>query len=127
VIKQVCLCIAMQQFLVMLTITEALVIAEQETLYKQIYNSTLGIIFFGTPHQGSRLANYATAITSPLLVLANKPDAELLEFLKKDNPALKQLGDQWKAHHEKKQYDVVSFYETKTMRLVRGLKCLVSP
>ncbi|KAN0110209.1 hypothetical protein V8E51_006596 [Hyaloscypha variabilis] len=105
-----------------LVIKQALVIAEQETLYKQIYNSTLGIIFFGTPHQGSRLANYATAITSPLLVLANKPDAELLEFLKKDNPALKQLGDQWKAHHEKRPYDIVSFYETKTMR---PFKCLV--
>ncbi|KAE9372043.1 hypothetical protein N431DRAFT_482911 [Stipitochalara longipes BDJ] len=104
-----------------LVIKQALVIAEQEMPYKKIYNSTLGIIFFGTPHQGSSLANYATAITRTLLVLANKPNAELLESLRKGSPALKKLGDDWKTHHERRPYDVVSFYETRTMKGLRGL------
>jgi hypothetical protein len=102
---------------------QALVLAEQESPYKQIYNSTLGIIFFGTPHQGSNLANYATTITRTLLVLAKKPNAELLESLRKGGPALKQLSEDWKAHHERMPYQIVSFYETRTMK---GLRSLVS-
>ena len=89
--------------------------------YKQIYNSTLGIMFFGTPHQGSNFAKYAKAITSPLLVLANKPNAELLEFLRKDSPALKKLGEDWNAHHERRPYDIVSLYEMRTMNFFRNL------
>jgi hypothetical protein len=100
---------------------QALIIAEQETAYKQICHNTLGIIFFGTPHQGSSIANYATTTTRTLLILANKPNAELLESLRKGSPALKQLGEDWKAHHERRPYKIASFYETRTMRGLRGL------
>lgn len=106
-----------------LTRRQALIIAEQESPYRHIYNSTLGIIFFGTPHQGSNLANYATTITRTLLVLAKKPNAELLESLRKGGPALKQLSEDWKAHHERRPYQIVSFYETRTMK---GMRSLVS-
>jgi hypothetical protein len=90
-------------------------------LYKQIYNSTLGVIFFGTPHQGSSTANYATTITRNLLILANKPNAELLESLRTGSPVLKQLDDDWKTHHERRPYEIASFYETRTMKGLRGL------
>jgi cytochrome bd-type quinol oxidase subunit 1 len=101
---------------------QALIIAEQEAPYKHIFNSTLGIIFFGTPHQGSSIANYATTLTRTLHILANKPNAELLKSLQKGSPSLKHLGEEWKKHHDRRPYEIVSFYETRTMK---GLKYLV--
>jgi len=97
------------------------VIAGQEETYTSIYESTLGIIFFGTPHQGSSIASHATAITRTLLPLARQPDAELLKTLRKGSPSLKRLGEDWKKHHERRPYNIVSFYETRTMRGLRGL------
>jgi hypothetical protein len=34
---------------------------------------------------------------------------------------LKQLEEDWKAHHERRPYGIVSFYETRTMKGMRGL------
>jgi hypothetical protein len=102
-------------------VEQALIIAEQESPYKHIFNNTLGIIFFGTPHKGSSIANYATTLTRTLLILANKPNSELLESLRKGSPSLKQLGEEWKEHHDRRPYGIVSFYETRTMKGLRDL------
>ncbi|KAF8857571.1 hypothetical protein BDZ45DRAFT_744234 [Acephala macrosclerotiorum] len=105
-----------------LVIKQALILAQDETLYMSIYNSLRGVIFFGTPHQGSSLAAYATVLTRIPLIFANKPSPKLLEALRRDSRALKKLTDDFRKHHGRRPYNVVTFYETRTMK---GMKKLV--
>lgn len=102
---------------------QALIFAQDEAIYSSVYTHLRGIIFFGTPHQGSDIATYATVLTQIPLMLSNKPDPTLLLALKHDSEVLKKLTEDFKKHHEARPYDIVTFYETQTMK---GLKHLVS-
>lgn len=104
-------------------IKQALILAQDERYYVSIYNSLQGVIFFGTPHQGSSLAAYATILTRIPLIFANKPSPKLLEALRRDSDALKKLTEDFRKHHGEKPYNIVTFYETRTMK---GMKNLVS-
>jgi hypothetical protein len=102
---------------------QALILASTHPDYINLHTSTIGILFFGTPHQGSALANSAALIARFLVAIANKPHPLLLETLKKDNPILNGLTEKFKRCIEGRGIEVVSFYETRTMR---GFKHLVS-
>ncbi|CZR53779.1 uncharacterized protein PAC_03660 [Phialocephala subalpina] len=104
-----------------LVIKQALILAQDETFYMSIYNNLQGVIFFGTPHQGSGLAAYATVLTRIPLILANKPSPKLLEALRRDSDALKKLTDAFRKHHGGKPYNIVTFYETRTMKGMKNL------
>ncbi|TVY49381.1 Protein SERAC1 [Lachnellula occidentalis] len=106
-----------------LVIKQALIIAERERrYYKHIYQSTGGVIFFGTPHQGSSMADIGTTVARIASTLTHKPDPELLQSLKKGNHILETLTEKFREHHKAKPYDIVSFYET---RVMRGFKTLI--
>ncbi|TVY67461.1 Protein SERAC1, partial [Lachnellula suecica] len=104
-----------------LVIKQALVTAHKEHRYAAIYNSTCGIIFFGTPHRGSNLAIYGSAVARVPTILANKPGAKLLKTLKKDSKALGTLSERFRAQHEVRAYEIVSFYETRAMKKLQTL------
>jgi hypothetical protein len=99
---------------------QALVLASQETLFKHIFDSTIGVIFFGTPHQGSGVANYATTIARVSSSIALKPAPGLLQSLKHESPKLAQLTGDFKQLLDLKPISIVSFYETRTMKIVLG-------
>ncbi|TVY18488.1 hypothetical protein LARI1_G003153 [Lachnellula arida] len=102
---------------------DALIIAERERrYYKHIYQSTSGVIFFGTPHQGSSMADIGTTVARIASTIVHKPEPELLQSLKKGNHILETLTEKFKEHHKAKPYDIVSFYET---RVMRGFKTLI--
>jgi hypothetical protein len=79
-------------------------------------------MFFGTPHQGSSFASLALLITRLPTEIALKPDQQLLRTLTVGNEVLKKLAEEFREHHQKRQYPIVSFYETK---IISGLKKLV--
>lgn len=105
-----------------LVLKQALIIAQHESLYRPIYQSVRGVIFFGTPHQGSSLANYATILARIPLILTNKPPPQLLEALRKESGELKSLTNNFKSLLNANPFSVVSFYETRTLN---GWKALV--
>lgn len=79
---------------------QALVIANEKTCYHSILNSTKAIFFFGTPHQGSHLADtilrasflLSLPTTSAVQVRGGKPlTSELVEELSPESKSLDEL------------------------------------
>jgi len=97
-----------------LVVKWALIEAQINLLYRSILESTVGIVFLGTPHQGSNAASFATILARiaerTLLV---RPPTELLRTLTRDSDVLDQSWRQFPniCQHIK----ICSFYETLTM------------
>lgn len=72
--------------------------------FKDIRLSTAGIIFLGTPHQGSEVAVYGVWLAQAL-----GHDKTLLESLRKDNPILYNVARDFEASYS--NADVVCYYE----------------
>ena len=88
---------------------KALVIANHGTVYKEVKSATTGILFLGTPHQGSNLADFAASLLEPLQRLTPVVDAELLKNLRTDAPQLFEISrDFWAEYAD---LDIVCFYE----------------
>ena len=66
--------------------------------------ATVGILFLGTPHQGSSAAEYGTWLAR---ALGN--DTTLLETLKKNSPTLLEVAQDFEASYS--NVDIVCFYE----------------
>jgi len=82
-----------------------------------MFNSTKGVVFFGTPHQGSTFASYGATLARVLGSVAFKPAPELLRSLKNGRQRLCNHTDEFRQLLEMKPLGIVSFYETKTMIL----------
>ncbi|KAG4442234.1 hypothetical protein IFR05_002283 [Cadophora sp. M221] len=98
-----------------LVLKQALVIAQNESRHKQIHDSVRGVIFFGTPHQGSGLANYATVLARIPLVIGIDTHPQLLNSLRKTSKDLKRLTDDFRDCIDATGISVVSFYELRTL------------
>lgn len=88
----------------MLSSRQALVLADHGEDFKDIRLSTAGIVFLGTPHQGSDAAVYGV-----WLAKIARHDATMLESLKRDSPALYDIA--WDFDKSYRNADVVCFYE----------------
>lgn len=71
--------------------------ATQHEDYRQIYVSTFGIIFLGTPHTGSDLTGWATMLQAMSDAVVPKAfwqsESVLLKTLKKDNETLQNINN----------------------------------
>ncbi|KAF6234181.1 hypothetical protein HO173_007601 [Letharia columbiana] len=85
---------------------QALVLADHGDTFRDIRLSTAGIIFLGTPHQGSDAAMYGG-----WLAHAAGYDKTLLESLKRNSPALHNIARDFEASYS--NADIVCFYEDK--------------
>ena len=72
--------------------------------FKDIKMATAGILFLGTPHQGSSAAEYGMWLAR---ALGN--DTTLLETLKKNSPTLQEVAQDFEASYS--NVDIVCFYE----------------
>lgn len=63
--------------------------AKVEPRYHDIVNTTIGVLFLGTPHRGFRLARFAKLHAFLLFMLGS--DSSILEGLEYDSLALKDL------------------------------------
>lgn len=98
-----------------------MVIASQEQSYQDIDQNVTGVIFFGTPHMGSSHAKLARWVAKFPNTMARKPESALLKFLGKDSKALKVLDEEFKRVLGARAYDIVTFYETRTLTGFRTL------
>lgn len=89
-----------------LIIKQALVLADHGDTYRDIRLSTAGIIFLGTPHEGSDAAIYGVRLAQ-----AVGHDTALLESLTKNSTALYGIARDFEASYS--DTDIVCFYETK--------------
>ncbi|MCJ1239064.1 hypothetical protein MMC14_007057 [Varicellaria rhodocarpa] len=89
-----------------LVIKQALILANHGDDFKDIRLSTAGIIFLGTPHQGSN-----TTVYDVWLAQAARHDKTLLKSLKKSSPALHDVARDFETSY--RSVDVVCFYENK--------------
>jgi hypothetical protein len=71
--------------------------------YRSIYVSTYGIIFLGTPHNGSKMADLGAVIQRIVDAVVLKrifwTQSVLLKSLKTDSETLQSLNDQFKTHY----------------------------
>ena len=85
---------------------QALVLAVHGNTFRDICLSTAGIIFLGTPHQGSDATVYGV-----WLAQAAGHDKTLLESLRKNSSALHDIARDFEASYSTS--DIVCFYEDK--------------
>ena len=85
---------------------QALVLADHGNTFRDIRLSTAGIIFLGTPHQGSEAAVYGVWLAQ---VMGH--DKALLESLRRNTPALYDIARDFEASYS--NADIVCFYEDK--------------
>ena len=102
VIKQVSVTLA--RIIHILNALQALVVAVHGAHYSDIRLSTAGIVFLGTPHQGSEAAKYA-------LWFARMQGLEtrLLESLKRNSDDLHHIARDFEASYA--EADIVCYYE----------------
>lgn len=74
--------------------------------FRDIRLATCGVIFLGTPHQGSPVAEYAEWLTR---AIGN--DTTLLKTLKKNSPILDWLARDFESSYG--EADIVCFYENR--------------
>ncbi|CAG8976325.1 hypothetical protein HYALB_00005732 [Hymenoscyphus albidus] len=111
-----------------LVLKQALVIASKSEGcdYGNIWTSTLGILFFGTPHRGSELASYGAQLARVPTALSMKAEPVLLHSLSLGSAILEKLNKEFRILMSNKGAgrEVISFYETVGMvgpRLVVGI------
>ena len=88
--------------------------ARIEQRYNSISESTVGIIFLGTPHRGSENATYGTILSNIATSVLNGPPSRLVNALRTNSEALMRLTTDFRFQLPK--YQVYSFYEMKPMK-----------
>ena len=104
VIKQVGLVLAQSSTCTKVSSLQALILTDHGNAFKDIRLSTAGIIFLGTPHQGSDAAAFDT-----WLAQVAGHDTTLLESLKRNTSCLHAIARDFEASYS--DADVVYFYE----------------
>lgn len=104
VIKQVGVILA--RIIHILSSLQALVMAVHGNDYRDVRLSTAGIIFLGTPHQGSEAAEYGERVAHLV-----RHHSMLLETLKRNNDSLYGIAQDFEKSYG--DTDIVCFYEDK--------------
>ena len=79
-----------------------------------------GIAFFGTPFQGSRLANFAGRLSSLLRVLP--VNMSFIDHLRLKNATVKEIVDEFDALIRRMNLPLLIFYEEKKIRVLKIFK-----
>lgn len=86
-----------------------------ESRYKSIHELTVGIIFMGTPHQGTDIPEFANILTNVAQKLLHKPNPKAtIDALKANCTFLQQLSKDFR--NQMSNYTIVSCYEQKPMK-----------
>jgi hypothetical protein len=101
-------------------------IGPDQTLH-EIASATAGVLFMGTPHQGSHLAKWGSALGKVIPDNIRTVNQKALEVLKKDSAVCALLENAFQEHAKNGQFKHVklfSFYETIAMN---GLGSMIVP
>ncbi|KAK0706162.1 Alpha/Beta hydrolase protein, partial [Lasiosphaeria miniovina] len=94
-------------------VKQALTIANKKKAYKDIAESTKGIVFFGTPHKGADAATWARHISNIAQAIMHQPPANFLRTLERHSPDLHKISEDFRPYTP--QYAITSFYEQHAM------------
>ncbi|KAF8541495.1 hypothetical protein BDD12DRAFT_878614 [Trichophaea hybrida] len=86
--------------------------------YRRLYDMIYGVVFMGTPHQGSSMANLGSIASSIVTAMGIPTNPKLVKSLKKDSSMLGMVSNSftnWLDH-----LHIVSFYKMDTMLTIRG-------
>ncbi|KAI1339658.1 hypothetical protein F5Y15DRAFT_381625 [Xylariaceae sp. FL0016] len=95
--------------------------------YLGIYESTKGIVFLGTPHGGSRGANWGLLVSKIVKCALQSPSERVLRGLTLNNELLENLRKTFLQMLEDDHFSIHSFYETRPIVGMYGLNSLVVP
>ena len=102
--------------------SQAMVIADREASFKQIFESTRAVVFFGTPHRGSPYADFGATIARVIpSAFSRRPPPTLLISLKTGGERLELLGKEFIALLDDGRIQIHNFYETKAMMPFRRM------
>ncbi|KAK4198213.1 hypothetical protein QBC40DRAFT_350343 [Triangularia verruculosa] len=94
---------------------KALLLSEQaaELHERQLHECTIGVAFFGTPHRGSGVASFATAVAHILKAAQKRVNTSILALLKRDSEALADIDSSFGLWLRKKgdQIQIACFSE----------------
>ncbi|KAL9611171.1 MAG: hypothetical protein Q9167_004156 [Letrouitia subvulpina] len=94
-----------------------------EALYNDLFDSTAGVIFMGTPHRGSTLANWGGLGTDFVHIVKDVNQA-IVKLLRPESEILFQLRDSFiklvirRAKHERHALKIKCYFEELGMTLV---------
>lgn len=102
-----------------IVIKQSLFQATIEQRYNSISESTVGIVFLGTPHRGSENVAYGKVLETLATAVRKKPSPRLINALQVNSEALMRLTTDFRLQVPK--YQVYSFYEMKPMKTLSAL------
>jgi hypothetical protein len=91
----------------------------------EVYQSTKGIIFLGTPHSGSDTASWGLLASNLAKFALRGRNKELLRGLAPHNELLENLNKSFRQILEDGRLHIHCFYETRAMTGLYGLNGLV--
>jgi hypothetical protein len=100
---------------------QAMAIAHARNRYKELLASVDGVIFFGTPHQGSELANFADILLNVLAASGLTRRHKLIRALKRNSDCLFEISAGFVELAQNMQ--IRTFYETERIgagKIFRG-------
>lgn len=92
---------------------QALVHAKSDSTYENIWASTFGIAFFGTPHKGGNHAGLGDVAASIARIITGSPENTFMKALKARSEILDHMSDDFRQLLE--DFQILSFYETRPM------------
>lgn len=87
--------------------------------YSAVYAATKFLMFFGTPHKGSRAAGIALPISNVAALAFQRPPKQLLQTLKTDSAILSELLAEFNSIRA--SFTIVSIYERRTTPILNAL------
>ncbi|KAI5780133.1 hypothetical protein EDC01DRAFT_669267 [Geopyxis carbonaria] len=99
---------------------KAIIIAHEVPFYIDILKHVRGILFMGTPHRGSRAADFASILASVFRACTPGLRPDLLKTIKTNSEELADISRSFK--YRSVNFKIVTFFEQKTMK---GLGTLV--
>ena len=103
---------------------QAMIMAHRNNEQKAIWSATKGIIFMGTPHDGSHYADYGKVLADVANVASRITlthrftggvRTSLIESLKSQSMELRAIADDFVAITKSSDLLIINFYETKTL------------
>ncbi len=89
-----------------LVVKKAYVLGQNDEQYQEIVKSVSAMMFLGTPHRGTNLAE----LLNKVLYVSFQSPKSFIDDLNKNSPALEDLNEQFR--HVAPRLSIVSFYET---------------
>ena len=83
----------------------------------QLHDHTIAIAFLGTPHAGSSLASFGSAVGNILKVARNRVNTNIMQVLEPNSEVLQKLDEEFSLWMRKNQrgFEVICFYEEKEL------------